>query len=172
MQAQGNCAEGFVFLCWLSDLFSTAGQAVLPEIQATLARPSREQSTAPTMMKASFIIGRSVVWAGSCGRQLPPGSHERAYLGAEFAPVLTRARCLPPLVACRASGYLTSSLSSPIMALQSAAMRPLVQPSAQVGGASGRQAGVGTLRWRGACLRVRMDGWCAASKSRALACAT
>lgn len=31
---------------------TAAGQAVLPEIQATLARPSREQSTAPTMMKA------------------------------------------------------------------------------------------------------------------------
>lgn len=49
-------------VCW----HAAAGQAVLPEIQATLARPSREQSTAPTMMKVSGTLveaSRDVVLA-------------------------------------------------------------------------------------------------------------
>ncbi|PRW51175.1 Lysine histidine transporter 1 [Chlorella sorokiniana] len=44
-----------VFNALGSVAFTFGGQAVLPEIQATLARPSREQSTAPTMMKGIWI---------------------------------------------------------------------------------------------------------------------
>jgi amino acid permease len=46
-----------VFNALGSVAFTFGGQAVLPEIQATLARPSREQSTAPTMMKVRGWCG-------------------------------------------------------------------------------------------------------------------
>lgn len=94
MGTMQSAAADHVWSSWAACCCTAAGQAVLPEIQATLARPSREQSTAPTMMKAGCgCLGgaQSLQFGGLCKLLLIKSDLETTWLRG--APCIDKVLC-------------------------------------------------------------------------------